>query len=100
MLFDISRAYHCENLYLLTTQKSFIMNIFIFLFAGAMVLTFIAISPRKVRSSAQYPQGYYDMGRVSQMTERSMDQKPGTLTILMYTIIFVSGLLVAMSALA
>jgi len=76
------------------------MNIFIFLFAGAMVLTFIAVSPRKVRSSAHYPQGYYEMGRRPAYTEQAGDRQPGTFTILLYTAIFVSGLLIAMSALS
>lgn len=76
------------------------MNIFVFLFAGAMVLTFIAITPRSVRRSAHYPQGYYETGGPSGRIERSSEQKPGTFMILIYTIIFVSALLTAMNTLA
>jgi len=76
------------------------MNIFVFLFAGAMVLTFIAITPRTARRSAQYPPGYYETGGPARMGERTSEQEPGTFMILIYTIIFVSALLTAMSTLA
>ncbi len=74
------------------------MNIFVFLFAGAMVLTFIAITPRTVRRSAHSPQGLYEMsgGRA----ERAGEQKPSTFLVLIYTVIFVSALLTAMSTIA